>query len=119
MLSLIDDSVLLCSAITVAEIYAGMKEQERGRTEDLIESLTVINVDREIAEKAGTYKMNIKSQSLELDDCIIAATAAVRKAALATGNEKHYPMSDIVKIPVSNPSSIPGTKKPPGESRGA
>jgi len=34
---------------------------------------------------------------LELDDCIIAATAFIKDAMLATGNVKHYPMTDIKK----------------------
>jgi predicted nucleic acid-binding protein len=37
---------------------------------------------------------------LELDDCLIAATAFIENAFLATGNEKHYPMKDIKKIRV-------------------
>lgn len=86
-----------CSAISVAEIYAGMKDHEREKTADLLDSLTITDVTREIAEKAGIYKRIIKTQSLELDDCIIAATASVTKAILATGNAKHYPMKDIDK----------------------
>jgi predicted nucleic acid-binding protein len=86
------------SAITVAEIYAGMKEHEREKTEQLVDGLTVIPVDRAIAEKAGQYKGNIKSHDLELDDCLVAATAFIRKAVLATGNGKLYPMADIRKV---------------------
>jgi hypothetical protein len=37
----------------------------------------------------------------KLDDCIIAATAFVKHAVLATGNDKHYPMADIKKTVVS------------------
>lgn len=69
-------------------------------TSDLIDSLNIISVDREIAEKAGTYKREIKSQGLELDDCIIATTAFAKNAVLVTGNAKHYPMSDIKKMMV-------------------
>jgi predicted nucleic acid-binding protein len=50
-----------------------------------------------IAEKAGQYKRSIKSQSLELDDCFIAATAYEKNALLLTGNVKHYPMTDLDK----------------------
>ena len=98
LLSALRESNLCCSAITIAEIYAGMKEHERERTEELIDGLTVIPVDRAIAEKAGQYKGSIKSLGLELDDCMVAATAFLRKAVLATGNGKHYPMADIRKV---------------------
>ena len=99
--SSIGEADLCCSAITVAEIHAGMKEHERERTEELLDSLTVVEVTRAIAEKAGTYKRSIRSQGLALDDCIVAATAFVKHAVLATGNDKHYPMADIKKTVVA------------------
>ncbi len=97
-----DNGTVYCSAITIAEIFAGMIEKERTQTEQLIDSLNIINVNKEIAEKAGSYKNSIKTQNLELDDCIIAATAFCTQAILATGNGKHYPMTDIEKITVSS-----------------
>lgn len=97
-----DNGTVYCSAITIAEIFAGMIEKERTQTEQLIDSLNIINVNKEIAEKAGSYKNSIKTQNLELDDCIIAATAFCTQAILATGNGKHYPMEDIEKIIVSS-----------------
>ena len=97
LLSIFEDSVIYCSVITVAEISAGMKPHEREGTTELMDSLNIVDVTREIAEKGGEYKRDEKRQSLELDDCLIAATAFVKKAALATGNGKHYPMSDINK----------------------
>jgi predicted nucleic acid-binding protein len=99
--SSIGEADLFCSAITVAEIHAGMKEHERERTEELLDSLAIVEVTKAIAEKAGSYKRTIRSQGLELDDCIIAATAFAKHAVLATGNDKHYPMADIKKVAVS------------------
>lgn len=97
--SLAEDASLCCSVITVAEIYAGMKPHEKEGTDALLDSLDIVEITREIAEKAGAYKGGIKSQNLELDDCLIAATALVKQTALATCNVKHYPMDDIQKIP--------------------
>lgn len=97
LLSSIEDAIIYCPVITIAEISAGMKSHEREKTTELIDSLNIVDVNREIAEKAGEYKRDEKRQSLELDDCLIAATAFVKKATLATGNGKHYPMSDIKK----------------------
>jgi predicted nucleic acid-binding protein len=93
----LEDAAIYCSAITVAEIFAGMKEHEREKTVALIDSLHILDVTRQIAERAGTYKRDENRQSLELDDCFIAATAFVMGAVLATGNGKHYPMEDIEK----------------------
>ncbi len=100
--SLLGEVDIYCSAITVAEIHAGMKEQERIKTQELLDSLSVVDVTREIAEKAGSYKRVIKSHHLELDDCLIAATAWMKRAVLATGNDKHYPVTDIEKKIVSS-----------------
>ncbi len=95
--SLIDRSVLHCSVVTIAEIHAGMREHEREKTLELLESLTPVNITPKIAEIAGRYKRTIKVQRLELDDCFIAASAISIRALLVTGNGKHYPMSDVEK----------------------
>jgi tRNA(fMet)-specific endonuclease VapC len=95
-----EEASLLCSVITVAEVYAGMREHEKKATDDLLGSLHMVEIDRQIAEKAGSYKRDTKKQDLELDDCLIAASAFCLNALLATGNAKHYPMTDLEKIVV-------------------
>lgn len=99
--SLIDEATLYCCVITVAEIFAGMRDHERKKTEELLDSFNLIGITKEIAEKAGNYKNRIKSQTLELDDCLIAASAQSIGAILATENIKHYPMTEIKKMTVS------------------
>jgi len=93
--SLLDRSQILCSSITVAEIFAGIRPGEEEKTRALVDNLLVLDVTREVAERAGQYRRTIRSQALELDDCLIAATAFVHRSVLATGNGKHYPMRDI------------------------
>ena len=61
-------------------------------------------MDRKIAALAGDYRRTIKSHHLELDDCLIAATCFINRAALITGNIKHYLMQGIEKKEVSVPS---------------
>ena len=95
-----DEDELCCSVITIAEISTGMRPHEEPATRRLLDTLNILEVNRAVAEKAGRYKGGIKSHSLELNDCLIAATAFHADAALATGNGKHYPMSDIRKIVV-------------------
>ncbi len=91
------EGAVLCSAIAVAEIYAGMREREREKTDALLDSMEIVDVTKSIARKAGFYKASVKGRGLELDDCIVAATAFATKAVLVTGNGKDYPMSDIRK----------------------
>jgi predicted nucleic acid-binding protein len=93
--SLLDESSIYCSAIAIAEITAGIRSGEEVRTKALLDHIEVLDINREVAEKAGFYKRSTRSHHLELDDCLVAATAFVHKAALATGNGKHYPMDDI------------------------
>ena len=99
--SLLDTSVLHCSVVTIAEIHAGMREHEREKTIELLDSLIPVDITPKIAEIAGNYKRTVKSQQLELDDCFIAASAVAKQALLVTGNGKHYPMRDIEKKVVS------------------
>ena len=98
---LVEESNICCSAVTVAEIAAGMRAAEEERTKALLDQIEVLAVTRDVAEKAGSYKRGAKGHSLELDDCLVAATAFVHRAVLATGNAKHYPMKDI-KVTVVN-----------------
>lgn len=93
--SLLDRSKILCSSITVAEIFAGIRPGEEEKTRALMDNLAVLDVTREIAEQAGKYRRTIRSHALELDDCLIAATAFVHRSVLAPGNGRHYPMRDI------------------------
>ena len=95
------DSLLSCSAVTIGEIHAGMRDEELEKTEKLLNSLAVIDVDRKIAALAGDYRRTIKSHHLELDDCLIAATCVINRATLITCNIKHYPMQGIDKKEVS------------------
>jgi predicted nucleic acid-binding protein len=97
LLSLLEESTIYCSVISIAEIHAGMKEHEREKTIEFIDGLNIVDVTRDIAEKAGKYKREEKKQILELDDCFVAATAFIKGVILATGNGKPYPMEDIKK----------------------
>ena len=91
----LEENELLCSVISVAEIWAGMRPHEELATRRLVDSLKVVEINRAMAMKAGSFKGTTKSHSLELDDCMIAATAFCTGATLATGNGKHYPMKEI------------------------
>lgn len=84
-----------CSVITVAEIHAGMRSGEKKPTQELLDSLILLPVTREMAEMAGRLKQTTRHVLLQLDDCLIAATALIEGAALATGNRRHYPFPSL------------------------
>ena len=75
-----------------------MRPEEEAGTRTLLDGLVIIPVTQEIAEVAGRFKLRVKTHRLELADCLIAATAFVEGAPLATGNVKDYPMQDITVL---------------------
>ena len=94
--TLIVGETLAISVVSLTEILAGMRTGERERTEKLFGLFTILEVDEEIARKAGEYMgLYRRSQHIELADALIAATAFVVQAELNTRNVKHYPMSDV------------------------
>ncbi len=91
-------SVPCCSAISVAEIHAGMRPEESEPTTALLDGLVVFPVTRPIAELAGHFRWRAKARRLELADCLIAATACVEGASIVTGNAKDYPMPEVTVV---------------------
>ena len=76
------------SVITVAELYAGVRnESEHRRIEALPALLHVRDVDFEIARLAGRYRLQYRtSHGVGIPDALIAATAQVHGARLVTRN---------------------------------
>lgn len=96
---------MLVSAVTVAELYAGVREgKERAALDSFIKAFEVVPVDWEIAIKGGLYRRDYgKSHGTGLADAIMAATAEVRQAELVTLNKKHFPMLVTVNVPYQKP----------------
>lgn len=90
-----------CSAISMAEIYSGIKPKEKAAVTLLFKSMNEIRVDRVIAEAAGGYRRKFyTSHGLLLPDALIAASAKTIDATLVTLNKKHFPMPDLdIQVP--------------------
>lgn len=93
--------LLLISVITVAELYAGVRDgAERTKLDEFISAFEIVAVDQEISVKGGLYRRDyMKSHNVGLADALIAATAEVHRARLVTLNGKHFPMLANVIIP--------------------
>ncbi|MEK7751314.1 MAG: type II toxin-antitoxin system VapC family toxin [Acidobacteriota bacterium] len=90
------DAVLLCSPVTVAEIWHGARPKEHAIIEALFASLICVPINPEIGRRAGEYlSRHHASPHVELGDALIAATTTVHGAALWTRKRKHYPMPDV------------------------
>lgn len=92
---------LLISAISVAELYAGVREgDERLAREEFLDAFEVVPVDEEIAVAGGLYRRGYgKSHGAGLTDTLIAATTTLRNATLVTLNHKDFPMPLSLTLP--------------------
>jgi predicted nucleic acid-binding protein len=90
------DPVVLCSPVTIAELWHGARPNEYKSLDDLFAALVCVPVDHEIGRRAGDFLRQFgKSHNLELGDAFIAATASIHSAALWTRNRKRYPMKGL------------------------
>ena len=85
---------IILSAISVAELYAGVKgDKERATLDAFVGLFRVVPVTADIAKLGGLHKRNYhKSHAVGLADAIMAATSESEGAELKTLNVKHYPM---------------------------
>lgn len=83
-----------CSELTRAEVLRGVRSAERSPTERLLGSLRWVPLDESISRRAGELGRQYRRShpGLSIVDCVIAATAQLLDADLATGNVRHYPM---------------------------
>ena len=100
---------LIVSAITVAELHAGVRDgKERRILERFLLAFEMIPVDEEISKAGGLFRRDYgASHGLGLADALIAATAATRKAILVTLNRRHFPMINEVQVPYDKANSQP------------
>lgn len=90
------DVPLLCSPVTVAEIWQGARPREHAVLTALFEAIDCVPIDSKIGQRAGDYlRQYSKSHHVELGDALIAATASLYKFELWTRNRRHYPMKDL------------------------
>ena len=96
-----DRRELLISTISVAELYAGVREgAERQALDAFLSAFDPVSVDSSVAEKGGLYRRDyFGSHAVSLADALIAATASVRSATLVTLSRKHFPMISDIHIP--------------------
>lgn len=97
----VETSAFYISAITLAEIYAGIREgKERKLFDKLLQIFEIISVDNNIAQIGGLYRRDFgKSHGVGLADALIAATVEQSNLSLLTLNKKHFPMLKNIVVP--------------------
>lgn len=90
------DIPLLCSPVTIAELWHGARPQEHAALSALFSAIRAIPIDATIGIRAGEYlRLFSKSHHVELGDALIAATVSIHNLELWTRNRRHYPMKDV------------------------
>ena len=92
---------LSVSAITVAELYAGVRGSiEREALDLFLGAFIVIPVTHTISVAAGDHRRQCgPSHGTDLPDAILAATAEDQGVSLVTFNVRHFPMISVVSAP--------------------
>lgn len=89
----IQNKTMYITPIQIAEICAGLRENEKFITEKFLESFNIIDIDVEIGKLSGKYLNKFrKSTNITLSDSMIAAATIINEMKLWTMNKKHYPM---------------------------
>ncbi len=91
----------LMSAITLAELFAGVREgAERTALETFVSAFDIVPIEESLAVAGGLLRRDwSKSHGVGLADALIAATALERGATLVTLNGRHFPMLKTVLVP--------------------
>lgn len=92
---------LFVSVITVAELYAGVRDgSEKDRLDAFLNAFDVLPLDRATAEQGGLFRRKYgQSHGTGLADALIAAQATERGARLVTLNRRHFPMLENAWTP--------------------
>ncbi len=92
---------IILSTVSVAELYAGVRDgEERKELDEFVGLFTILPVTVETARVGGLYKRDyFKSHRIGLADALIAAAAKTNNADIKTLNTKHFPMFKYLKPP--------------------
>jgi predicted nucleic acid-binding protein len=90
------DEVGLC-AVTVAELYSGLSEQNHVKWQAFMSTLPYWDVTRDGARQAGIDRKvaSATGRTMQVADSLIAAVAREQQAVVLTSNIKDYLMKDV------------------------
>jgi predicted nucleic acid-binding protein len=94
---------LYVCAITIAELYSGVKgADEESVLERFLSAFEVIPLDQQLARLGGLCRRSHQpAHGTGLADAIVAMSAKSVGAVLVTFNKRHYPMIDDLEVPYS------------------
>jgi hypothetical protein len=87
---------LLCSPVSIAEVWHGARPAEHERIKAVFSALHCIPAGEAIGRQGGDFLRTFsKSRGLDLGDALMAAAAAVHDLELWTRNRRRYPMRGL------------------------
>ncbi len=92
-----DQHEMACCAVSVAEVYSGLRTPEAKKTEALLRSLEYVPIHWDAAKLAGELReqWRHKGQTFSVADTLIAAVCITERLTLITDNRKHFPMPEL------------------------
>lgn len=102
----INDAHVYIAAITVAELFSGVRDgQEKLCLEQFLDLFNIVTIEQVVASKGGLFRRDYgKSHGVGLADAIISASADSIAATLVTLNKKHFPMQNNILVPYQKKS---------------
>lgn len=87
----------MISAVTIHEVYRGMRPGEEEMTDAMLSSFVALPFGPLEAELTGTWWRDYRSEgtTLGFQDLAIAAAAVIHGLPLLTGNTKDFPMPEL------------------------
>ena len=96
--ALLDRGDPLCTTpINVEEVVRGLRSAETPAVDNLFDGLRVVPIGLAEGRRAGEWRRRFAARGTTLSqaDCLIAAAAYSTAAVLATGNPRHFPMTEL------------------------
>ena len=89
--------VAATTPVNVEEIVRGLRPAEADAAHALFSGLLILRIGWRVGWQAGQWRREFAARGVTLwqADCLIAATALLHGAALATGNPKDFPMAGL------------------------
>jgi predicted nucleic acid-binding protein len=90
-------NVAATTPVNVEEIVRGLRPAEADAARSLFSGLLVLRMGQRVGWQAGQWRREFAARGITLwqADCLIAATAFLHGATLATGNPKDFPMTGL------------------------
>jgi len=99
------ESFAVCDVV-VTELYSGLHPSDHERAEQFLEGCEYLVISTAAAKRAGGFGYAYARQGTALapPDVLITAVAESHGCAVITGNVRHFPMPEVVVMPLPRPS---------------